>query len=228
MILAEYRTLSLDFRKVSSNMLTARADIALIELKRFKNFIDNSPIIIQVLQKQISNVNFDFRDCFQKEMDGYRYYIVPPVEEDLHLKAQYDFLSHLCSDYREIKGIAHKFVFKTGKYDDIVREFLERAFKPLVDFIVNSLTKTILILEGEQPMKNNITQNIAHNYGNVNAAGRDAVMNIHSAGESIEDIKALIQKLIPTITNTQLTAEEQEFLIDDMETITEQIESYFT
>ncbi|MCG7377366.1 hypothetical protein MH215_10195 [Paenibacillus sp. ACRSA] len=225
MNLMEYKTLSLDFRRVSSNLLTADADNAFIKLKRFKLFIDSSPIITKIIQTRISKLEFDFRDCFLIDTVQGHHQIIPPVDEDLHIKAQYDYLSYLCSQDIDIRGVAFQFVSKSGKWNDIVREFLDKAFKPLVDFIVDSLGKEIMILGGDRSMGNNITQNIANNYGNVNAAGRDATINTNLKADDIGEIKALIEKLLPTIADTQLTDEEKEFLTDDMETITEQLES---
>ncbi|MDY7989879.1 hypothetical protein UY286_04825 [Paenibacillus polymyxa] len=224
MNLMAYRTLSMDFRRVSSNMLATDADSALVKLQRFKLFIDASPVITEIIQERISRKEFDYKECFIINEHSWNCYINPPVNEDFHLKAQYDFMSYLFDQDKDFRDLARRFVTKTGSWNDIVKEFLSRAFKPLVDFLVDSLGKKIMGLEGDRSV-GHITQNINANYGNVNAAGRDATINSTTITNDIAQIKELIEKLRPTIDDAQLTVEEKEYLADDMETIAEQIES---
>lgn len=226
MNLMEYKTLSLDFRRTSSNMLMSDADSAFIKLQRFKLFVDSSPVISEIIQSQIEEVEFDFKQCFLIDGSGW-HHIAPPVNEASHLKAQYDYMTFLCSQDIDIRDVAQRFYFKKGSWNDIVREFLDKAFKPLVDFVVDSLGKKIMIMGGDKYM-GDIIQNIGNNYGNVNAAGRDATINSSVTNNDISEILALIEKLLPTISvipSAELTDEGKENLIDDMDTIKEQIES---
>lgn len=204
-------------------MLMCDADTATVQLKRFKNYIDSTPLISDIIQNHISGVEYDFKQCFLIEGSGW-HYIDPPVDEISHLKAQYDYMSYLCSEDKDVKGVAHSFIHSKGSWNDIVRNFLDSAFKPLVDFVVDSLAKRIMVLEGDKVM-GNIYQNIGNNYGSVNAAGRDVSYTGNIANNDISEIKALIEKLLPTIQSSELTDEEKESLSDDLDTIKEQLES---
>ncbi|KUP25777.1 hypothetical protein [Paenibacillus sp. DMB5] len=223
MNLTELRLLSLDFRRVSSNMLMPDADTATVQLRRFKSYIDSSPAIATIIQERIQGVEYDFKQCFLIEGSGW-HYIEPPVDEVSHLKAQYDFMTFLCTENIDVKGIAHSFLHNKGNWTDIVRQFLDKSFKPLVDFVVDALSKRIMLLEGDKVM-GNIYQNIGNNYGNVNAAGRDVTYSGNISDNDISEIKALIEKLLPTIQGIDLTEEEKESLTDDLETISEQLDS---
>ncbi|WP_079914797.1 hypothetical protein [Paenibacillus sp. 32352] len=219
----EYRLLSLEFRRVSSNMLMCDADTATVQLKRFKNYIDSTPVISSIIQDRIRGVEFDYKQCFLIEGSGWNY-IEPPVDEASHLKAQYDYMSYLCSENKDVKGVAHSFIHGKGSWDDIVRDFLDSAFKSLVDFVVDALAKKMMLLEGDKVM-GNIYQNIGNNYGNVNAAGRDVTYTGNITNNDVTEIKALIEKLLPAIQASELSVDEKESLTDDLETIQEQVES---
>lgn len=201
----------------------ADADNATVQLMRFKHYIDSNAIISSIIQDEISGINYDFKKCFlidnstQKEIN-------PPIDESFHLKAQYDYICYLCSNEMYIRNIAYGFIHRSGSWNDIVRDFLDSAFKHLVDFIIDSLSKKIMLLEEDKPM-GNITQNIDKNYGAVNAAGRDVRSYSSTTINNISEIKELIEKLLPNISGGQLNEAEKEDLADDLDTISEQIES---
>ncbi|QQZ58910.1 hypothetical protein JI735_19455 [Paenibacillus sonchi] len=200
------------------------ADTSTVQLIRFKVYIDSTPVISDIIQERISGVEYDFRQCFLFEGSNWNY-IEPPVDEASHLKAQYDYMSYLCLENKDVKGIAYSFIHRKGSWNDIVRDFLDSAFKPLVDYIVDSMAKKIMILEGEKVM-GNIYQNIGNNYGNINAAGRDVNYTGNIINNDIDEIMSLIEKLLPTIQSSELlTEDEKESLTDDLETIKEQVES---
>lgn len=206
-------------------MLTTDADTALVHLKRFKLFIDGSPVITEIIQERIYDKEYDFKECFRMNEEFDEYYIKTPINEDFHLKAQYDFITYLCDLDTDLRGIAFEFIRTGGSYTELVREFFKKAFKTLVDFLVDSLGKKIMALEGEKSVGNNITQHINTNYGNINTAGRDATINSTNFTNDVAQIKELIDKLKPTIEELELTDDQKEYLADDLETISEQIES---
>jgi len=223
MDIKDYRITSLDFRRIASNMLMSNADNATVQLIRFKQYIDSSPIISVIIKDKISGIEYNFKDCFFIDNTGWNE-INPPIDEVSHLKAQYDYISYICSNKIDVKNIAHGFHHSSSSWNDIVREFLDSAFKALVDFITDSLSKEIMLLEEDRPM-GNIMQNIDKNYGTINASGKiinsSNITNVKDIGE----ISELIEKLLPTVSSSGLTAEGKDDLVDDLDTISEQIKS---
>lgn len=220
----DFRIASLKFRRIASNMLNTDADTSTVNLIRFKQFIDSNPIISKIIRDKISGIEYDFRDCFTTISSGWNT-IKPPVDEACHLKAQYDYISHICSQNIIVEHIAYGFPRGSSSRNEIVRGFIDNAFKPLVDFVTDSLSKEIMLLEEDKPV-GNITQNIDKNYGTINAAGRDIQSSNTTLNKNIDEIKDLIEKLLPTISSTSgLTTTEKEDLTDDLDTVNEQIES---
>lgn len=131
----ELRTISLAFRRASSNLLNATTDNANVALARFKKFIDDSPFISGLLTKTMKEISYNFKECFK--IDGQDWdEINPPVDESCHIKAQYDYITYLCENKIDVLGAALGYFHSSNTYGDIIREFLDLAFKSLIDYIV--------------------------------------------------------------------------------------------
>ena len=88
------RKLSLEFRRLSSNLLNSTDDTADINLSRFLKFIDGNELIFGIIQDKISGVDYDFKECYDIGSDDWADY-TPPVDEACHIKAQYDYLNFI-------------------------------------------------------------------------------------------------------------------------------------
>ena len=101
---------------------------------------------------------------------------------------------------------------------------MNKVFKPLIDFVIDSLSKEMMILESEKTVTH-ITQNISSNYGTANIAQGD----IHSINtidqNNIKEITDLITEVRGLIEGSELSPETKEEVVDDLETAKEQIES---
>lgn len=221
--LKQYRLLSLDFRRIASNMLRTDYSTSTVHFLRFKQYIDTQPIIHQIVNDKISKIEYDFTNCFQIDNNGWNE-IAPPINESEHLKAIYDYMTHLISNNQEVVDVAVSYYHSGEKYNDIVRSFLEDSVKPLVDFIIDSLSKEIMILE-EDKMGAGIVQNIEHNYGTANIANRDIHSVNTTTATDIAEICKLINNIRPFINSSDLDPEEKESLIDDLDVIEEQVTS---
>lgn len=60
----ELREISLNFRRLSSNFLNSRDGDANILIQRFKNYIDETPFISDLITRTISGIDYDYHECF--------------------------------------------------------------------------------------------------------------------------------------------------------------------
>lgn len=161
----EYRKTSLEFRRLSSNMLNTIADEGNIHLVRLRDYIEKNDIIKEIIASEISTVKNDNQESFIIEHGGWNYVNIP-INYSEHIKAIQDYLIEMTKEPMNLREIAKRFICSSHEWDDIVRNYLDKVFKPLVDFITDSLSKEIMLLEVDRPM-GNITQNIDKNYGTI-------------------------------------------------------------
>jgi hypothetical protein len=223
MNIVEYRKVSQAFRRVASNMLTTKYDDGNIQLIRFRRFIQENELINSIIQEKIRDVDYDYKKEFIVEDGGWSS-IVIPIDESKHIKAMFDYLIDITNEEKDIRGVAHKFYHHSGKWNDIIREYLDKAFKPLVDFIVDSLSMEMIGMEVVK-QETHIHQNINTNYGTASIAqgNIDSVNNVTIS--DIQEIKELVESLKCLIIIEEIDEEVKEEVIDDLETIKEEINS---
>ena len=182
------RLLSLDFRRLSSNLLSADSANADILLARFKNFIDQDEFISALLEKKMKGIEYNFKDCFQIETSDW-HTISPPVNEEYHIKAQYDYMSYICESNCSVEGEAFGYFHSSNKIIDIIQEFLNNAFKSLIDYINDSISKEMMLIEEEQTQKPSMVQNI----GTVNGTVMQGSGTMSSVNTTIvNDLNAIV------------------------------------
>lgn len=223
MNIIEYRKVSQQFRRLSSNMLKSDYNDGNIQLIRFRKFIEENEIINNIIQEKISDIDYDYKGNFIIE-DGSWSSISIPIDEGKHIKAMYDYLIDITNEEKDIRWRANKFSRSSGskKWNDIIREYLDKAFKPLVDFIVDSLSMEMIEMESVKN-ETHIHQNINKNYGTATIAqGNVESVNNVTLNDS-QDIKELVESLKGLIIEEDFDEEEKEEVIDDLETIEQEI-----
>ena len=73
------RKLSLEFRRLSSNLINSTDDTADINLSRFLKFINGNELISGIIQDKISGVDYDFKECYDIGSADWADY-TPPVD----------------------------------------------------------------------------------------------------------------------------------------------------
>ena len=223
MDIIEYRRISQMFRRVASNMLTTKYDDGNVHLIRFRKFIQENEIIDNIIQEKIQGIDYKYEGNFIVEDSGWSSMVIP-TDESEHIKAMYEYLVDITSEQEDIRWRAHKFYHSSGKWNDIIREYLDKAFKPLVDFIVDSLSMEMI---GMEPAKQetHIHQNINTNYGTAAIAQRD-INSVNNANtNNIGEIRQLLDSLKELILTETIKEEIKEEIIDDLETIEEEIQN---
>ena len=148
----ELRSISLDFRRISSNLLRTSYEQADVALTRFYNFINGTNWIYNLLQPIITETDYDFRECFTPS-DSRREFVIP-LDEKKHIKAQYDYMRYIIeSEKVNILGLAMKHCINEKKFDDMVQVFFSDAFKPLIDYINDSISKEMILIGGRLKRK---------------------------------------------------------------------------
>jgi hypothetical protein len=226
MISQELRAMSLDYRRISSNLLNASTDDANVMLLRFKKFIDESPFITDLLSRVMAGIIYSYKDCFITNKNDWDE-MAPPVDEASHIKAQYDYLTYLCDKSIDVLNAAMGYYHSSGKYIDIIRDFIHSSFKPLIDYINNAISKEMIILEEQiQNQSTAMVQNFnAPLYGT--AVQGTGVINSHNTtiANDITEIIQLVNKVIGSVNALNIAEEIKEDVKDDLEVVLEQVNS---
>lgn len=221
----ELREISLTFRRLSSNFLNSTDADASPLIQRFKTYIDSTPFIAELIEKTIQGVNYDYLDCFVQNAHGGWAEIRPPVDEASHIKAMYDYLTVIVDNNGNVLGAAMRYYHSEKKFRDIIRRFLESAFKPLIDYINDAISKEMILLEEEKIPA--LTQNIGQVYGTVNQQGSGTINSttcLHST--QAKEIEALIERVISSLESViDIPADAIEDVKDDLQSVEEQINS---
>lgn len=226
MIYQELRTMSLTFRRASSNLLNATTDNANVVLARFKKFIDDSPFISELLVKTMTGIDYNFKECFK--IDGQDWNeINPPVDESCHIKAQYDYMTYLCENKIDVLGAALGYFHSSDTYENIIREFLDSAFKPLIDYINDAISEQMIVVEEEMRMNAPaMAQSIGTVNGTVIQQGSGNITATNTTGADASAILNLIEKIIPSLgAISDVSQDAIDNVKDDLESVEEQLKS---
>lgn len=222
----ELRRVSLDFRRLSSNFLNSTDDTAATMIQRFKKYIDDTSFIAEIISDTIGEVAYDWHNCFRKSDNSGWHEVDIPVDEACHVKAMYDYLDYIISNGSNVLGIALNYPHSQKKFNEIIQHFLNVAFKPLIDFINDAISKEMILIEDYKT--STVTQNIGTVYGTVNQQGSGTIDSkntmITRNSEQIAEIKELIEKILPHLDDIPDVPEDvTDDVKDDLESIKEQI-----
>ena len=220
----ELRTISLDFRRISSNLLSSDDGDADVNLHRFMDYIERTPFIHDCIHSVVDQVEYDFQTCFPIHSSGWASTSIP-VDENCHIKAIYDYMRYILDEPKmNVLGQAMQYLWKKGAtYTDIIQKFLGNTVKPLINFINDEISKEMIFLEDEKkaaPM----TQSIGTVNGPVIQQGSGSITLNTKNGVSSTDLNLLIEKLISSLPAiNSVASDELESVKDDLESLQEQI-----
>ena len=117
----ELRKLSLEFRRLSSNLLNSTDNTADINLSRFLKFVDGNELISGFIKDKIAGVDYDFKKCFDIGCSGWAHFN-PPEDEECHIKAQYDYLLFINNEDKiSVCGQAMRYCWSSRKINDNIQ-----------------------------------------------------------------------------------------------------------
>ena len=223
----ELRKLSLEFRRLSSNLLNSTDDTADINLSRFLKFIDGNDLVSGFIKDKISGVDYDFKKCYAIGCSGWAEFN-PPEDEACHIKAQYDYLLFINNEDKvNVRGQALRYCWSSRKINDNIQSFLDMAFKPFIDFINNNLSMEMIIYDemDKTMIGNTYIQNIETVNGSASQQN-SGVINTYNTTNDTSSMITLIDKLLASLPEIQgVDLEKIENVKDDLEIIQEQLKS---
>ncbi len=223
----ELRKLSLEFRRLSRNLLNSTNDTADINLSRFLKFIDGNELISVIIQDKISGVDYDFKKCYAIGCSGWADYN-PPEDEACHIKAQYDYLNFINNENTvNVRSQAMNYCWSDKKINTIIQNFLDMAFKPLIDFINDQLSMEMIAYDEEEKAMggNTYIQNIETVNGSASQQN-SGVINTYNTTNDTSSMLELIDKLLASLPEIQGVDEEEiENVKDDLEMVQEQLKT---
>lgn len=223
--LKQLKLLSLDFRRKSSQLLNSDQHDADVNLCRFVDFIENTPMLHNIVHDVVDVTEFDFKECFL--IDGGSWIgIQVPIDEKKHIKAMYDYANYIAnSETESIVYQAQRYPCSSSKWSEIIQNYLNDAIKPLIDFINDSISKEIILMQQEENAVS-MTQNIGTVNGNVVQQQHGNVNITNQTGISSEDLNGLIEKIMAFLPEIKdVDTEEVDSVKDDLESLQEQIQS---
>lgn len=219
--LVELKRISIEFRRLSSNLLCSGDDNVDSNLYRFKEYIDKTEIISNIISEKIKNVEIIFSECFQIESNDWCEVNIPK-EENKHLKAIYDLIEYITSNEISVRNVAFGYYCSSRKIKDIIQNFLNISIKPLIDYIIDEISKKMIIEEGYIMAGVNINgadnSTISIAYG---GSTQNVTSNINSNNEIIKTIYSIKEEL----KKSEINEEEKESIEDDLDVIKEQVQN---
>lgn len=224
---ADLRKLSLEFRRIASNLLNSNDDNADVNLSRFLKFINSNELIADVLGQKITGVEYDFKDCFGIEAQGWAYFNIPE-DEGCYIKAQYDYMTFInCTEKINVRNQALRFAWSDKKINTIIQKFIDKAFKPLIDFINDQISMEMIMMDEERKITpgNTFIQNIETVNGSANQQASGTINNYNTTND-VAALLSLIDKILPSLPLlSDIDSDEVESVRDDLEMVQEQLKS---
>ena len=221
----ELRKLSLEFRRLSSNLLNSSMDNADVNLSRFLDFINTNEFIKSALNEKIEGVEYDFKECFVIEDCGWSEFNIP-TDEKCHIKAQYDYMTFINKSGKNgVQSQALSFCWSDRKINVMIQNFLDKAFKPLIDFVNDQISMEMIVMDEERKVNRGDTyiQNIETLNGTANQQG-SGVINNYNTNNDVAAILSLVDKIIPSLLSiSDVDTDEIDSVKDDLEVVQEQL-----
>lgn len=224
----EYSYSLKDFNSYAESVLSSTTDDECkAYLNRLKNFMESDEITNSIIKnigrdKEPINVN-DFLGDYPGE---FALRVNAPIDIDVHMLSIYELINHICDQNLNLSmlGLRLKPGVKSNAVSDKIQHFTGKVFRPLFDYIERELEKGKISMEdNKQGMVLNQTIN---GNGNILAySGRDTIISGEVLKESEDDLNSLIKKAMQELTGADITEDEKEEILDDLQTLSSEISS---
>lgn len=197
-------------------------------LCRFKSLLNKDKLISMILNdivKEKKSIGFD--EFFKPRHEGaYWLEIKEPSDEGTHIITLIDMLDHFYNNNLSISMLAIRVKPGCGNRNisDNVRFLTIKVFMPLYSYIKKELEKGRFKME-----ENNkgvvVHQHVTGNGNTVTYSGRDTIINGQALKENEEDLNSLIEKALKELTTTDITDDEKDNILEDLENLKEEVNS---
>lgn len=197
-------------------------------LCRFKELLNKDKLISMILNdivKEKESVGWD--EFFKQRHEGaYWLEIKEPSDEGTHIITLIDILHYFYNNNLSISMLAIRVKPGCGNRNisDNVRFLTNKVFMPLYSYIRKELEKGRFKME--ESNKGVVVHQHVHGNGNtVTYSGRDTIINGQGLEENKEDLTSLIKKAMQELAETNITEDEKEEILDDLQTLSDEMNS---
>ena len=212
--------ISHDFRYYSSQLFRSNYNDGSVNLKRFNNYINSQPYILDLISKSIEGIEYNYQDCFHFRDHGHWMEINKPVDEKEHIKAMYDLIQFMVADDQAFGD-----VFNSYLGDRNLNNCMKSCFIDLYHFINNDINKQLNLLKSGENKGMIVNQHINTNYGFINTVETGTINSSNNIDTKVTELKELINHIENLLPVQPLDQEVQEDLADDLEVVREQLAS---
>lgn len=124
-----------------------------------------------------------------------------------------------------VQSQALSFCWSDRKINVMIQKFLDKAFKPLIDFINDQISMEMIVMDEERKVNLGDTyiKKIETLNGTVNQLGRGTINN-YNTNNDIVAMLSIINKIIPSLLEiTNIDNDEIDSVKDDLEVVQEQL-----
>ncbi len=214
--------ISHDFRHYSSQLFRSNYNDGKVNLKRFNNYINSQPYILDLISKSIEGIEYNYQDCFHFRDHGHWMEINKPVDEKEHIKAMYDLIQFMVSDDRNFGNVFHSYL-ADGNLNERMKSFMKSCFIDLYHFINNDINKQLNLLKPRENKGMIVNQHINTNYGPINTVETGTIHSSNNIDTKVTELQGLINHIESLLPSQPLSQEVQEDLVDDLEVVREQL-----
>jgi len=215
----DFKKLSLEFRRVSGNLLNCDDDVEAMRLLRiFLKHIDDEAVIADFIEKCIvKDINIE-DEIKKSEMQNYEI----PIEKDEEVSFIYNLLRYGANNnigYRQLSwGYGRDYKISTS-----IRAFNNQVVRRLVNHITDYLEGWAIDMGyDENP---NAKIQITGNVGQLNFSQEGNVNAVQNNNDGAQSIREIAEQLIKLINNDKnIPNVEKEEVIDYIETSVDQLE----
>lgn len=224
MDIKELRIISIEFRRLSSNALLTKHEEGNLHLIRLMEYICANEYVKNIIYDKIGEAKIDYLQEFvNNEYSRLSFKI--PVDTGEHLKAIMDYLYDLTQEPMELHGIAADMYCGSNNLTDKVRHFIDKLIKPLINFVVDSISLDMIKIKEDEKGGLSVNQYINQNYGTANMAkGNITSSNTVNINEK-KQVNDIAEELLKLLKESNIEKELKEEYQDDIETIVENINS---
>ena len=209
------------FRRLSSNLLRSDFDDNNIHVIRLKKYIEETPIIKEYILEEISNSDYDLPLVKEDPHSGW-WEVTTPISESDHIKVIYNFLTEVSEVGYQLNNLSLVFPGKNRNLNDKMQLLISKTLKPLIDFINEKLSLSLIREKEEISSYTHISQHIEHNSGTVNATNSGNIQSSTESGQS-QEILRLINNMAGILEFSDRPIKEE--IEDDLEILSEQLQS---
>lgn len=218
----ELKKISLNLRITASRLLNTEFREGIDNLKRFLNFIKDTPIIYDFILR--SNVKkFNIKEIIQSKEYNEKFSIPCEVKEEITFV--YQLLDYEANNYEDYEFLAMGYSFGT-KYQDHVDAFNKDVVNPFVNHIISYLEELMIDMGMDEKSTMSINFN-GENSGQINLGQGNSTINAvyNNNNNNAESIKELTVALLDLLKAEELPKEEKEEIKEVIETVNEEVTS---